>query len=1024
MNSIKKVIILAVLFTITSLLAYGDNRVINKSTDKVYTSVQKAFDDVKDGEELFFEYGKYKGDSWYSERYGYFLGYKELELKGKNNITLKGIGSGSEIVYLGIYNCNNIKIDKLSFRGIWKYSGPNPTRIGDYSLLLSNCNNTQILQSQFTTVGLKIDGGSNHLVGRSVFTSNFEFNLRANTDILKVYNNTFFSYKKYLQIPPMEGYPSYGGFSVDTDTAYIYNNIFFRGNNDTSISVGHEISGTNLANNLYGQFLNSPSRESMGIVNGWTVAKENESNNKYVSETGMNSSYIPNSNSDFIDSGKVIEGFDDPITVTQKPDVGANENILNQYLQVSGKKIEKNGSEVKLRSIAFTNYYFKENKTKLEGHDLLNVNHHNRDSFKEVKKLGFNTIRFALNANWFIGNEDLKAWDWLKTNLDWAKEEEVYLILDMHVPPGINWLEDDMVDNNNAYSDKWVWNSQEKQTQLLQIWREIALLAKDNKWVAAYGMLNEPVTADRNGAQWWSLGEGLAIKIKNSIRGVDPYHILIMDALAGHGKTRTVRGVEDRYLTYTSVEQKHYLINDNNVIYDTHFYDPGEFTHKAAPWAGGKDDGSKYDKRTMVQVDTPPGSFWYPNKGTSKVKNKIESSIWSDYESEWFKVEDAETELLIASINVTDTDGLSLGDNTKILIDDIEIEEIVNGEVTSLRKIEVNWGNVFGAKYPVDENKNPVDIESINLDNYDFRKGIFYQAGWDSTDTDCYGVELVTLKDGSKGLALTITKKNKKENGLAWSFSSASLKVIQGNSYRIKARMKVDGSYSDSVEVGPTLIFYKDHDNPADSQGYYKPIDTVYLKDILEKSVKFSKDNNVPISCLEFGVTKSTFEPGFNGNVWLNEVFKLLDDFSMPWSFWSYRNKAMGMYGDENFGNLVSIKNDRIYEYVTGKFSDEEWKPNTFYLKDSSVLFADESYIARSSHNSGSGAWTPPVTPTLWGKSVDTNSDISIWKHYGNYMEGEFISYNGKVYRCKQTHTAFSIDWTPEITPALWMLIK
>lgn len=45
------------------------------------------------------------------------------------------------------------------------------------------------------------------------------------------------------------------------------------------------------------------------------------------------------------------------------------------------------------------------------------------------------------------------------------------------------------------------------------------------------------------------------------------------------------------------------------------------------------------------------------------------------------------------------------------------------------------------------------------------------------------------------------------------------------------------------------------------------------------------------------------------------------------------------------------------------------------------------------------------------------------WKSEKNYVVNERVQYGSKLYRCVQAHTS-QIDWTPELTPALWTVVS
>ena len=56
------------------------------------------------------------------------------------------------------------------------------------------------------------------------------------------------------------------------------------------------------------------------------------------------------------------------------------------------------------------------------------------------------------------------------------------------------------------------------------------------------------------------------------------------------------------------------------------------------------------------------------------------------------------------------------------------------------------------------------------------------------------------------------------------------------------------------------------------------------------------------------------------------------------------------------------------------------------------------------------------------GEAATVPELITAWAYPVAYAEGDRRSYGGKVYKCRQAHTSQS-DWTPDKTPALWVVI-
>jgi len=63
--------------------------------------------------------------------------------------------------------------------------------------------------------------------------------------------------------------------------------------------------------------------------------------------------------------------------------------------------------------------------------------------------------------------------------------------------------------------------------------------------------------------------------------------------------------------------------------------------------------------------------------------------------------------------------------------------------------------------------------------------------------------------------------------------------------------------------------------------------------------------------------------------------------------------------------------------------------------------------------------WTPPAVPALW-KVVVEEPQTNEWAAGVAYKIGDVVTYAGREYSCRQTHTA-QLGWEPPQVLALWM---
>ncbi len=145
---------------------------------------------------------------------------------------------------------------------------------------------------------------------------------------------------------------------------------------------------------------------------------------------------------------------------------------------------------------------------------------------------GFNSVRLPLNARHLYEIHDnepilnsamIARIDQL---IDWCGRYQVYVILDMHGAPGgqtgqnIDDSEDDkpLLFLEDRYEKELTW-----------LWQQLALRYSDNKTVAGYDLLNEPLP------NWFSRYNSQVLplyrRLINTIRKVDTNHMIILEGV-------------------------------------------------------------------------------------------------------------------------------------------------------------------------------------------------------------------------------------------------------------------------------------------------------------------------------------------------------------------------------------------------------------------------------------------------------------------------------------------------------------
>ena len=100
-----------------------------------------------------------------------------------------------------------------------------------------------------------------------------------------------------------------------------------------------------------------------------------------------------------------------------------------------------------------------------------------------------------------------------------------------------------------------------------------------------------------------------------------------------------------------------------------------------------------------------------------------------------------------------------------------------------------------------------------------------------------------------------------------------------------------------------------------------------------------------------------------------------------------------------------------------------EWTLNEYYERGSIISYNGSIYECTQTHTAFSPYWNPQDAPSLW-KLAASCSDDGEWHLMRDYEVGDIVNYEGNSYRCLQSHTAYSPDWNPQDAPALWELIS
>lgn len=184
-------------------------------------------------------------------------------------------------------------------------------------------------------------------------------------------------------------------------------------------------------------------------------------------------------------------------------------------------------------------------------------NYITHDDIKYLKSIGSNHIRLPFHYKMFTDdlymgerNAGFKYFDRL---IEWCRQENMYVLLDMHAAPG--GQTGDNIDDSYGYP--YLFKSKSSQDLMTEIWVKIAEKYKNEPVIIGYDLVNEPIAHYFNDELPY-LNHQLFLLYKHiitEIRKVDKEHTIFLNGSNWSGN-------------FDVFEE----IIDNNVVYEFHKY--------------------------------------------------------------------------------------------------------------------------------------------------------------------------------------------------------------------------------------------------------------------------------------------------------------------------------------------------------------------------------------------------------------------------------------------------------------------
>ena len=275
------------------------------------------------------------------------------------------------------------------------------------------------------------------------------------------------------------------------------------------------------------------------------------------------------------------------------------------FIRTQGKLlVDEDGKQYIIKGMAFGNEVW-------SNPSAPSTLHHNAESYQELAEMGFDSVRFYLNYGMFESDSDPytyreEGFQWLDTNIAWAKAAGIRLVLNMHYPEGGYQSQGD---------GTALWTEPENQKRLSALWQAIAQRYADEPVILGYGLVNEPVVAASDGTAALKLWQSVAQELTDSIRTVDQNHMIFVERMCA---AQNLAGTQEQWINFND-ENNYVHLDDDNAVYEFHYYDPHAFTHQGFDWAGtlGNDvtypDENRYTSQLLLQaIDAALQKAAYP----------------------------------------------------------------------------------------------------------------------------------------------------------------------------------------------------------------------------------------------------------------------------------------------------------------------------------------------------------------------------------------------------------------------------
>jgi endoglucanase len=368
------------------------------------------------------------------------------------------------------------------------------------------------------------------------------------------------------------------------------------------------------------------------------------------------------------------------------------------------------------------------------------------------------------------------------------------------------------------------------QDRLAALWKAIARRYQNETQIAGYDLLNEPTPSVSV-----SLWKNLAQRIIDSIRTVDKQHLVIAERAIALGCNY---GFNDGNYNFQPLQEE-------NLMYTVHMYDPFEFTHQYQGFVG-TGEGGKYPDENAISA--PSDVSWaYGQYNNPSVP--MGTSNWTYYQGVPFQVNN-DSAIIARPVFY----GHRLK-NGVAYFDDIVIHE-VDAQGNILREIaKLNFTNNTNIWFWSEKNDGTL-----------------------GTSTDGHNDNFSLTVTGTSGYS-SVT------------IQPLQFKVEKGKWYAASAWMKGE-NLPTGITVNTTMEFYY-----SPSKQKVKARNATTLREMILAATRFPRERNFPVYYGEFGAGRPCFVNDKGGDRWTKDVIYIFDSLDFHFTYHAYREDNFGYYG-------------------------------------------------------------------------------------------------------------------------------